>query len=142
MGDMEQDFSVVHSSGSPGFGLFVVFSFGDCDLVSQKLCKIMSVGDECLFLGHFQMKFFTDKTAYVLFYLFCVLFTADNSYQKVICISDIANPFIVVIHRVAVRHRFKATPQLSDFSRQSLFFFFAHFSEISFEPFFLSTADI
>ena len=33
---------------------------------------------------HFQMKFFPDKTAYFLFYLFCVLFTADNPYQEII----------------------------------------------------------
>ena len=48
MGNIEQDFSVVHSSGSPGFGLFAVLALGDCDIVSQKLCKIMSVGNQCL----------------------------------------------------------------------------------------------
>ena len=80
MGNIEQDFSVVHSSGSPRLGLFVIFAFGDCDLVSQKLCKVMPMGNQCFFFGHFQMKFFPDKTAYLLFYLFCVLFTADNSY--------------------------------------------------------------
>ena len=30
MGNIEQDFSIVYPSGSPGFGLFVVFAFGDC----------------------------------------------------------------------------------------------------------------
>jgi len=48
MGNIKQDFSVVYSSGSSRFGLFVICAFGDCDLVSQKLCKIMSVGNQCL----------------------------------------------------------------------------------------------
>lgn len=115
MGNIEQDFSVVHSSGSPGFGLFAVLALGDCDLVSQKLCKIMSVGNQSLFPGHFQMKFFPDKTAYFLFYLFCVLFTADNSYQKIIRIPDVANPLIAVVHLVTVWHGFQTAPQFPDF---------------------------
>ena len=80
MGDIEQDFSVVYSSGSSRLGLFVIFAFGDCDLISQKPCKVMSVGNQCFFFGHFQMKFFPDKTAYFLFHLFCIVLTADNSY--------------------------------------------------------------
>ena len=79
MGNIKQDFSIVYPSGSPGFGLFVVFAFGDCDLISQELRSVVSMSNQCLFLGHFQMEFVPDKAAYILFNLFCVLFAADNS---------------------------------------------------------------
>ena len=79
IGNIEQDFSIVYPSGSPGFGLFVVFAFGDCDLISLELRSVVSMSDQCLFLGHFQMEFVPDKAAYILFNLFCVLFVADNS---------------------------------------------------------------
>lgn len=39
VGDIEHDFSVVYSSGGPGFGLFVTLTFGDCDLIPQELSK-------------------------------------------------------------------------------------------------------
>ena len=64
MGNVEQDFSVVYSSGGSCFSPFVVFAFGDRDLVSQELCKVMPVCNQCFFFGHFQMKFFTDETSY------------------------------------------------------------------------------
>ena len=79
MGNIEQDFSIVYPSGSPGFGLFVVFAFGDCDLISQELRRVMSMSNQCLFPRHFQMKFLPDKAAYILFNLFCVPFATDNS---------------------------------------------------------------
>ena len=75
----------------------------------------MPVGNQCLFPGHFQMKLFQDKSSYILFDLFCVLFTADNTYQKIISISDIANPFIAIVHLVAVRHCPQTAPQFPDF---------------------------
>ena len=56
-----------------------VFAFGDCDLISQELRSVVSMSNQCLFLGHFQMEFVPDKVAYILFNLFCVLFAADNS---------------------------------------------------------------
>ena len=115
MGNVEQDFSVVHPSGCSGFGSFAILAFSDCDLISQKLCKIMPVGNQCLFPGHFQMEFFADKTAYVLFHLFCVLLTADNTYQKIIRVPDIANLLIAVVHLVTVRYRFQTAPQFPDF---------------------------
>ena len=104
VGDIEHDFSVVYSSGGPGFGLFVTLTFGDCDLIPQELSKIMPVGNQCFFLGHFQMKIFPDEAPHILFDLFRVRFSANYSNQKIIGVPNIENSFIAFVHLVAVRY--------------------------------------
>lgn len=64
----------------------------------------MPVGNQCFFLGHFQMKIFPDEAPHILFDLFCVRYSANYSNQKIVGVPDIENSFIAFIHLVAIRY--------------------------------------
>ena len=51
----------------------------------------MPVGNQCFFLGHFQMKIFPDEAPHILFDLFRVRFSANYSNQKIIGVPNIEN---------------------------------------------------
>jgi len=100
--DIQTDPFTIGSSQSASFipSLFIGFSYRD--FISEKLGRSFRVSDKCLFIGQFQCQFISKEVFNIFLYLLRILFTSDNSHEKIICISRIFHSPVIGIHFFAV----------------------------------------